>query len=304
MERITSPLTGADNTEFVKKINKNEIIRGYKKYNINTSSYFKNINTISVYKCLDTGYQFFYPFNLSGDSSFYEHFQKFNWYYMPWKWEHNITKQYLNNNMNLLEVGCAQGAFLSKISELFDFKTLVGLELNESSPVVHDNWSILNQTVQDFSKKNKEKFDLVCSYQVLEHIADVRSFIEAKIKCLKKGGKLIISVPNNDSYIKFSDNCLNMPPHHMGLWTEESLKSLTKQFPLELVEVHYEDLQDYHLEHYVSATYYYKYRWRILKKIIRKINKVLGIHQKLINKINKNRQDYIGQTILVVLEKK
>ena len=67
------------------------------------------------------------------------------------------------------------------------------------------------------------------------------------LKCLKPGGRLIIGVPNNDSYIrrnKMYNKVLNMPPHHVGLWTLDSLKSLEGILPVKLEETFYEPLVD------------------------------------------------------------
>ena len=303
MKNLESPLTKNKNIKFVKKINKKQIVSAYKKFNIDVSAFFSKIKEVEIYECNETGYRFYYPFNLSGDSKFYEHFQEFSWYYMPWKWEHEITLKYLSNHIKVLEVGCAQGAFIKKINELFILKDTVGLELNESAKKESKNWKILNQTIQNFSKTNFEAFDLVCSYQVLEHIADVESFLSAKIKCIKKGGKLIISVPNNDSYIKDADNCLNEPPHHMGLWNKKSLRSLESLFPVKFLDIHYEELQDYHVENYVSASYYAKYSSKILRKIVRKIFKIVGLHQSKIKEVKSQKDNYIGQTIMVVYQK-
>jgi 2-polyprenyl-3-methyl-5-hydroxy-6-metoxy-1,4-benzoquinol methylase len=303
MKNLESPLTKNKNIKFVKKINKKQIVNAYKKFNIDVSLFFSIIKEVEIYECNETGYRFYYPFNLSGDSKFYEHFQEFSWYYMPWKWEHEITLKYLSNQIKVLEVGCGQGAFIKKIDELFTLNDIVGLELNESAKKESKNWRILNQTIQNFSKTNFEAFDLVCSYQVLEHIADVECFLSAKIKCIKKGGKLIISVPNNDSYIKDADNCLNEPPHHMGLWNKKSLCSLESIFPLKLIDIHYEELQDYHVENYVSATYYAKYSSKILIKIVRKIFKIVGLHKSKIKEVKSKKDNYIGQTVMVVYQK-
>ncbi|WP_299062898.1 class I SAM-dependent methyltransferase [uncultured Polaribacter sp.] len=302
-EEILSPLNKSKNVTFISSISVKQIIRDYKKFSIDVTGYFRGLNKIKIYQCNETGYRFYYPFNLAGDSKFYEHFQEFDWYYMPWKWEHEITQKYVSDGINVLEVGCAQGAFIKKINTLFNLNKTVGLELNESAVSKSKKWEILNQTVQSFSKKNKDEFDLVCSYQVLEHIAEVKSFLQAKIDCLKVGGKLIISVPNNNSFIKNADNCLNNPPHHMGLWEEKSLKSLEKLYPLKVVDVHFEGLQEYHLDHYVSAVYYSKYPFMLLRKIVRKINKIFGFHQAFIKKVNSKKDDLIGQTILVVYQK-
>ena len=44
------------------------------------------------------------------------------------------------------------------------------------------------------------KFDLVTSLEVIEHVADPRSFIDAIAKCLAPGGLLILSTPNRTAW--------------------------------------------------------------------------------------------------------
>ncbi len=300
---ILSPLTKTNNVFLERKIDKKKIIEAYLDYKIDVSPYFNKVEHVSVYKCNETGYRFYHEFNLSGDSSFYEHFQQFDWYYMPWKWEHEITKEYILPNNSILEVGCAHGSFIKKINELFPLQNTVGLELNETAITKTDKWEIKNETVQSFSLKNTESFDLVCSFQVLEHISDVHSFIQSSVACLKKGGKLIISVPNNNaSFIKSGENCLNMPPHHMGLWDEHSLRSLETIFPLKVINVHFEELQEYHLPGYVQSVYYANYS-KFTGKVIRKLHKFIGIYENRIKKARANRHQIVGHTILIAYEK-
>ena len=299
---IESPLVPGGKVKHIRDISVSKIVDAYKTYKIDISSIFKAYKSISIYECINSCYRFYYPFDISGDSKFYEHFQNFDWYYMSWKWEHEVTLEYLKDNLSLLEVGCAHGAFLKKINELYDLKDSVGLELNETTPSNSLKWRIVNSFVQDYKNNNQEKFDIVCSYQVLEHISDVHSFIEAQVTCLKKGGKLIISVPNNESHIKDSDFALNLPPHHMGLWDTKSLQSLESIFPVKVVKFHYEELQEYHIGGYIQAHYYSKHN-KISSKIIRLWDRMTGKLSKLENKIRSERHNIIGHTILAVFEK-
>jgi SAM-dependent methyltransferase len=303
MAKILSPLTLTENVSFIRKIKSNKIISLYKKYEIDVSKYFENISEISIYKCNETSYQFYFPFNLSGDSLFYEHFQNFDWYYMAWKWEHEISIKYIKEGMRVLEVGCAHGAFLKKISTDFNLDSCVGLELNASAKTENDSFTIINQSIQEFSLKNQEKFDMVCSYQVLEHISEVNSFLSSKINCLTKGGRLIVSVPNNDSYIKYSDTALNMPPHHMGLWSKKSLESIAELFNLRILDIHLEELMEYHVDAYIHMTKYSKGPL-ILNRIKRKLYVITGFHYKMKRNVLENRKSILGHTILVVFEKK
>lgn len=301
--KLKSPIDGLSDVKHLRDIKVDEIVSLYNSFNINVARYFRGLKHISVFKCERTSYVFYYPFNLEGDSAFYEHFQSFDWYYMPWKWEHEVTMQYLNDGMSVLEVGCAHGAFLNKVSELFNLNECIGLELNQTALKESTKWKIVNQFVQDYEKNNKEKFDLVCSYQVLEHVADVCQFITSKLNCLKPGGKLIISVPNNESFIKNSDFCLNMPPHHMGKWDSVSLSALEKVFSINLIKIHYEELQKYHIDSYIYSERYAKYN-RLIGKIVRKIDKMTGKYNRLMEDVNERRSTLIGHTILAVFEKK
>lgn len=299
---LKSPLSPDSKTEFLRKIKSNKLILQYKKLGIDISYILKERKSISVFKCLETGYKFYYPFDIAGDSIFYEHFQKSDWYYMPWKWEHEIAKDYIEDGQNILEVGCAHGAFLKKINKLFNLNEVVGLELNETAEIQNSKWRIINKFIQDFQIDNKNKFDLVCSFEVLEHIAEVNSFLEAKVNCLKVGGKLIIAVPNNETFVGKSDSPLNFPPHHMGLWDTSSLKSLSKLFPLKLVNIHYEELQSYHVDEYMNSEFYSKYPY-ILGVILRKVDRITGKYQKNKRNIENQRSSLKGHTILAVFEK-
>jgi 2-polyprenyl-3-methyl-5-hydroxy-6-metoxy-1,4-benzoquinol methylase len=253
------------------------IIEAYQKnLNIDISRNFTGVNTISLYKCLKTGFRFYYPFKIAGDGKFYEQLQQFDWYYMDWKWEHEVALKYIKMNMNVLEVGCAKGTFLEKLST-FNGNS-VGLELNEKAALFGKKrgLNIINQTIQEHSAEFTEKYDLVCSFQVMEHIATIREVILASINVLKKGGKLIISVPNNDSFLGLGVNYLNLPPHHMGLWNEEVLTKTAEIFNLKLVSIHFEPLQNYHKKYFIDTmTAYYQKKYAsfafITKRIIPKI---------------------------------
>ena len=141
--------------------------------------------------------------------------------------------------------------FLKKIEE----KNIqaIGLELNSQAIEVglKAGLKIEKKSIEDFASEHQSEFDLVCSFQVLEHLSDTKKIIDSSLKILKPGGKLIISVPNNDSFIKLDQkNILNMPPHHLGLWDKESLSNLPKFFDLKLEKIYIEPLQKYHFKYY------------------------------------------------------
>lgn len=302
---ITSPIDSEEEIKVEKVFNVSNINKRYiRQFKIDTSKYFQNIEKFYLLKGLKSNYRFFYPI-ATGDSFFYEHLQQFDWYYMPWKWEHAIAYKFIKSNDKILEIGCGKGSFLKKISET-KTSDVVGLELNKSNN--SNTFPILNESIEEFVMKNNSEYTIICAFQVLEHIPDISSFINNCIKAIKPKGKLILSVPNNDSFIKYSDNLLNMPPHHMGLWNKKSLKNLENYFPLKLKKIIYEPLQEYHKNWYYNIhekrfakikqnKYYrkivYKFPYFIQRQIERFFKKIyfLVVSKK-------------GHTVLVVFLKK
>ncbi len=238
--------------ERIATINTKELIASYKStFNIDTAPFFQGINQIFQYKCLKTGFRFYYPFHIYGDGPFYEQLEKFDWYYMPWKWEHEQAYSIVNPGLKVLEVGCGKGSFIAKLQNELN-ATTVGLELNDTAVEFgkENGIDIRNESIETHAIGNPAKYDIVCSFQVLEHIPNVQEFIQSSVHALKSGGSLVVSVPNNDSFLGKSYNILNLPPHHMGLWNEKSLRSLVNYFPLKFKDVYLEPLQPYHLDYF------------------------------------------------------
>jgi 2-polyprenyl-3-methyl-5-hydroxy-6-metoxy-1,4-benzoquinol methylase len=256
MNAIFSPLTKNNNVTKLKTIQRERIIELYKNnFNINIQYLLSESTEIELFQCNDSGYCFYYPFNIAGDGAFYEKLQKFPWYYMPWKWEHMETTKFLVPNMKLLEVGCAHGEFLEKIQKQKKVH-VVGLELNKTAVDLAQKkgLDVFVELVEVHAKNHYEEYDVVCSYQVLEHITDIHTFIEGSLQCLKKDGLLIIGVPNNSSFMRWyaDEDLLNMPPHHMGLWSPKSLRNLENYYPMSSIRIKNEPLQKYHYDWYLT----------------------------------------------------
>ncbi len=304
INKVLSPLT-EEPAKFIKNVDFSFVKQLYQQ----RYGYIHPINNVSldkleIWECEQTGYRFYYPFDLSGDSNFYEYFQNFDWYYMPWKWEHDLSVQLIEKfrPIDVLEIGCARGAFLSGLKSRFSYLRLFGLELNKeaASFAISTGLNVEEQLIESFSEFNSEKFDLVCNYQVLEHISSPKSFIENSLKCLKKGGKFIVCVPNNNSFLKYEvEEPLNYPPHHMGLWSDHSLVNLTNIFNIKLCSIHFEPVQEYHIDWYVRTILRNYLANDILNRAFFKIVKVLRLIKLFKPLIKKQR----GHSVLVVFEK-
>ena len=116
--------------------------------------------------------------------------------------------------------------------------------------------NISKQDLIEHTAINPEAYDIVCSFQVVEHVAQSYDFIKASVDALKPGGLLIIGVPNNNPYLFRKDkyHTLNLPPHHMGLWDKLSLANMGKHLNLEIEEILVEPLQDWEIEQYIKIS--------------------------------------------------
>jgi SAM-dependent methyltransferase len=64
-----------------------------------------------------------------------------------------------------------------------------------------------------------ERFDLVVSFQVIEHLPDPVGFLRALAACVAPGGELIVTTPNR--LMSVSEN-----PYHLREWTAPELAAL------------------------------------------------------------------------------
>jgi 2-polyprenyl-3-methyl-5-hydroxy-6-metoxy-1,4-benzoquinol methylase len=244
-QEAVSPISGKPNLIEIDSITSKDITAQYlRDHGIDVASYFGEIDEIKIYRCLDTLYEFYYPF-VTGDSKFYEAFQVFDWYYKKEKWEYDKALSLISKEESILEIGSGRGFFIKKLTD--KGCNVEGIELNQDAVTTlkEQGFMIHNSAFEDFCKSNPTKqYDTICSFQLMEHITNVGEFFHYYEKQLKVGGKLIIGVPNCKSvFLVPRLNTLNLPPHHAGLWTEDFVKKLPTIFSsLKLKTIYYEPL--------------------------------------------------------------
>jgi SAM-dependent methyltransferase len=288
---IPSPLTGGP-TRLVKTIPTETICRLYAPL-VAVNRFFPNLAEVSIYECSETGYRFYHPPTVAGDGPFYEALAKEVLYYIPWKWEHEVTDTYIKSGDTVLELGCATGDFLLTMMRRKEIRAF-GTELNDNARQTAEARGISFSATTDA--------DVTCAFQVLEHISDVKGFLEQAITSTKPEGYIVFGIPNNDCFIKDDPNCyLNMPPHHMGLWTERSLRAVSNHFPLEVVDIKTECLQPHHYRYYYQVRFgnIFK-RFGFIGKVINKIIYELCGHPLVAFRA----RHILGHTIMVIYRKR
>jgi 2-polyprenyl-3-methyl-5-hydroxy-6-metoxy-1,4-benzoquinol methylase len=236
-------LCGENGVKNLDTVKKEKLIYLYRK-NFRIDVSYLIDSDIELFECQNCGILFYFPL-ISGDKKFYEQLQKYDWYYMKEKEEYIYAKKFIDPNDKILEVGCGEGWF----AEIIGSKNYIGLELNEKAVLLAQKkgLNVFNISLENFAKENSEAFDVVVSFQVLEHVPNPKEFFEAKILSVKRNGKIIISVPNDDSFVKYITNhALNMPPHHLTRWKTSVFEFLAKKYNLKILDIYYEKLQPIH----------------------------------------------------------
>jgi SAM-dependent methyltransferase len=297
---MQSPITKTANVTKLESIPSQRVLEDYKNnLKMDVSRFFVGIDSVDIYQCNDSKFRFYYPFSLSGDGQFYNEliYSKKN-YYAVWKWEHEKAAQFIKKGDKILELGCGTGTFLEKMAE----KGAIchGLEL--SSEAIEfckkKNLQVENELIEAHAEKNLEKYDVVCCFQVLEHVTEIKSFIEHSLKVLKPGGLFIAAVPHNNPYIFRYDKyyTLNLPPHHAGLWDKPAFQNLPKFFSMTTTEIAIEPQHDF--KSWFASYFIHKN----MEGMARFIQKLPGIFNKIMSACFSSFVE--GRNIIAVYSKK
>lgn len=225
-----------------------------KGFGINIQQEMSDVSQFRLYRCAACTLGFFKPENIAGSPALYEALQKFDWYYMPRKWEHDRALLDMQGCRKGMEIGCGAGDFVKRVLE--DKKiAFEGCEQNPSAVEAarRKGLRVHLESAENLAQLHPSSYDVVCSFQVLEHVTQPGAFLDAASRLLSPGGKLLLGLPNAQSFLRYQFNLLDLPPHHMTRWTDKVLAHLQRWFPLKLVHILYEPLADYHVDGYVGS---------------------------------------------------
>lgn len=112
-----------------------------------------------------------------------------------------------DENLKVLEIGCACGATLLKIKDLYPNAEVFGIELDENSAKIAKTFADVRVVnIEDADLGYKEGFfDYIIFADVLEHLYNPLRSLKKIKKYLKKDGYIIASIPNVLNYTVILD---------------------------------------------------------------------------------------------------
>lgn len=174
-------------------------------------------------------------------------------------WHHLEAIKYLRTNyparkVSLLDVGCFNGFFVKKMLSLgYDAQ---GIDFNESAVAsgrerLGLGLNISTRTIDELTESGN-RFDVVTLFEVLEHLPDVREYLNKATALLNSGGVLILSTPNNKMCWR---PALDFPPHHLSRFSARSLMECLSRLEMDTLHVK-EQMSTYDLTRHYAGTFF------------------------------------------------
>lgn len=139
----------------------------------------------------------------------------------------------------VLDIGQGTGEFLNYLKK--HKWAVTGIEPNETArKFANENYGIDVFDEAQLLKFDKESFDLITLWHVLEHVPDLHGRMKDIKRLLKKDGILFIAVPNLESpdatYYGEKWAALDVP-RHLYHFEKETMKTLFDQFSFTMLEM-------------------------------------------------------------------
>lgn len=154
--------------------------------------------------------------------------------YSDWRLKTLVENSSLEMSGKILDIGCGKGNFLLRFSEKFPDWKLYGVEASENALKFAKERLPKAQFYEGLFTYDPfgEKFNLIVSLGVMEHLEDPNSFLQTAKSCLKENGIFLFDVPNfklNPADLFVFD--------HLNHFTNETLQNLLHKNNLEAFQI-------------------------------------------------------------------
>jgi len=166
-----------------------------------------------------------------------------------WKWEFSKTLKKIKefreegNDLNLIEIGASTGDFVKRVAGVIPVNKIFCLEHSEigvgsirKAGIEAHSWNF-----HELQKKKEylNKFNVICLFQVLEHLDNLADTFNVFNAISKEDAHLFIGVPNGRKirFNELNNALLDMPPNHIGRFNKKSFEFLGNKYGWKTEEI-------------------------------------------------------------------
>jgi 2-polyprenyl-3-methyl-5-hydroxy-6-metoxy-1,4-benzoquinol methylase len=200
---------------------------------------------------VDADLQKYYPDDYA---SYAKAIEDEKWFWNRWDRNYGVKKQRKSVERfvslgRMLEVGCGTGLFLNEMQQRGWFVT--GVEPNQyASSYARKRFdlNVFQGTLKEYDAA-PESFDVVCAWNVVEHLPRPAQDLRRMQVALRKGGLLVMSVPNLGSLDLrwFGESWMGWDlPRHLYLFPSDALEKFLERNAMRIIDRRTVDSSYYH----------------------------------------------------------
>lgn len=163
---------------------------------------------------------------------YHEHFSRYR-----------FASQFITDKCNVIDIGCGAGYGSYELSKYA--QNVLGIDIaTEAIEFAKTNYQSLNLNFQVSDCRDihlRNEYDVAVSFEVIEHIDDIASYLNSVKSTLKEMGTFIVSTPNKKMYSDAIEG-YNNPFHIKEFYFEEFNNLLNKYF--KNVHIYTQDFQE------------------------------------------------------------
>lgn len=151
-----------------------------------------------------------------------------------------LCKKYGVTTGALMEVGAGFGTFCLEMLSRRQFQRIVAIEPTPDLAATcrHRGLETFEVTIERLRLAESDRFNIVASFEVIEHLFSPRDFLLRIVTFLKPGGLLVVTCPNGQGFEMQTLGVLSetMDHEHLNYFNPHSLSMLISSCGLEVLE--------------------------------------------------------------------
>jgi len=158
-------------------------------------------------------------------------------YFTLWSKKKKVIKYSQRKSGSILDIGCGTGKFLKTMKQ--SGWKITGVEINETARRIAKNNTCSVILSQADLFESKQKYDIITLWHSLEHLYDLKKYLNIISTSLNADGIIMVAVPNYQSFdAKYykQDWAAYDTPRHLYHFSFEAMVKLMKKINFKLIQ--------------------------------------------------------------------